>query len=438
MFSLWLVEFVLVAAVTSFLFTMQPGSYSGSWESFPHVADTAIALAVTISTMSVAIGLYRAEICLHSRHFIINATVVGVLTFAALTLMSMGRVFDFGLQRSDTWLKMPVVEALAGWIVCLIVTRLLFNTALKMNLFSRRILVVGSSWSASRVQDVISARQPGFCQVVGYTDPDAIITRHELRRRKIWGLVVAEEDEAAAGPGRLASYQERGVVVLSEVAFRELRLQSLDIDTLPANWLASMKPGRRDTLHRSLDLLVSVAFLVATLPLMIITSVAIKLNSEGPVFYGQERVGLNGRPFTLWKFRSMSVDAEALGKPVWAAKNDPRVTGVGRFIRRTRIDELPQLLNVLSGEMSFIGPRPERPQFVERLSESVPHYTDRASVKPGITGWAQVNFPYGASIEDARKKLSYDLYYVKHRSMLLHMLIMVATVRVILFQEGSR
>jgi lipopolysaccharide/colanic/teichoic acid biosynthesis glycosyltransferase len=149
-------------------------------------------------------------------------------------------------------------------------------------------------------------------------------------------------------------------------------------------------------------------------------------------------VGRGGRVFTLFKFRSMRTDAEAAGAPVWASRRDDRVTRVGRFIRLTRIDEIPQVLNVLRGDMAFVGPRPERPTFVEQLGRIIPHYNDRAVVKPGITGWAQVNYPYGASVEDARMKLAYDLYYVRRRSLFLDLLILVATVRVVLFQEGSR
>ena len=187
-----------------------------------------------------------------------------------------------------------------------------------------------------------------------------------------------------------------------------------------------------------MDILVSLAVLFLTLPLMLITALLVKLDSPGPVFYRQERVGLHGVPFTLFKFRSMSVDAEAGGRPRWASQQDSRVTRVGGFIRSTRIDELPQLLNVLRGEMSFVGPRPERPHFVEQLAEVIPFYHERSYVKPGITGWAQVNFPYGASVEDARQKLSYDLYYVKNRSVFLDIVILFSTVRVILFREGAR
>jgi lipopolysaccharide/colanic/teichoic acid biosynthesis glycosyltransferase len=165
---------------------------------------------------------------------------------------------------------------------------------------------------------------------------------------------------------------------------------------------------------------------------------AIRLDSPGPVFYRQQRNGRDNRTFALLKFRSMVVDAEAGGKPRWASLQDPRVTRVGRFIRSARIDELPQLLNVLRGEMSMVGPRPERPAFVAELAAAIPHYHDRAIVKPGITGWAQVNYPYGASVADARMKLAYDLYYIRRRSLLLDLLILLATVRVVLFREGAR
>lgn len=189
---------------------------------------------------------------------------------------------------------------------------------------------------------------------------------------------------------------------------------------------------------RATDVAVSLAMAILTLPLMVLTALAIKADSPGPVLYRQQRIGAFDRPFTVLKFRSMTADAEAGGRPRWAQKQDPRVTRVGRFIRATRIDELPQLVNVIRGEMSLVGPRPERPHFVEQLAEAIPFYRQRAYVKPGLTGWAQVNYPYGASIEDAREKLAYDLYYVKNRSLWLDMRILLATVRVVLFQEGAR
>ena len=211
------------------------------------------------------------------------------------------------------------------------------------------------------------------------------------------------------------------------------------IEGAPVNGSESplMRPRISTTLQIGFDIAVAAVCLILLAPLLTLIAVLVRLDSPGPVFYRQERVGLGGQPFTLMKFRSMRADAEAQG-PAWAKQRDPRVTRIGSFMRRTRIDELPQLINILRGEMSFIGPRPERPHFVEKLAEAIPFYRERARVKPGLTGWAQVNFPYGASIEDARGKLSYDLYYVKHRSLLLDLSILFATVRVILFQEGSR
>jgi exopolysaccharide biosynthesis polyprenyl glycosylphosphotransferase len=233
-----------------------------------------------------------------------------------------------------------------------------------------------------------------------------------------------------------------GIRLMPEGELFERELNRLDIERLPAGWLAQSRAAREGAieaaLRRGFDILLSASLLLVTLPLLLATAAAIKLDSPGPVFYRQDRVGRGNRVFMLFKFRSMREDAEAGGRAIWASKGDPRVTRVGRFIRLTRIDEIPQVFNVLRGDMAFVGPRPERPCFVEQLGRQIPHYHDRAAVKPGITGWAQVNYPYGASVEDARMKLAYDLYDVARRSLFLDLLILVATVRVILFQEGAR
>jgi exopolysaccharide biosynthesis polyprenyl glycosylphosphotransferase len=194
----------------------------------------------------------------------------------------------------------------------------------------------------------------------------------------------------------------------------------------------------RDTVKRVFDLLVSLSLLTVTSPIMLITAILIKLESHGPVFYRQERIGQHGRPFSIFKFRSMRADAEKDGRPQWARKNDDRITLIGRFIRRTRIDELPQVFNVFMGEMSFVGPRPERPYFVADLNRKIPYYGVRHIVKPGITGWAQVRYPYGASVEDSLEKLQYDLYYVKNHSLFLDLMILTQTVQVVLWGQGAR
>jgi len=186
------------------------------------------------------------------------------------------------------------------------------------------------------------------------------------------------------------------------------------------------------------DVAIAVLLLLITLPIMAVIAMLIAIETRGPVVYRQDRVGRGGHKFTLLKFRSMGPDAEKDGKASWAAINDARVTRVGRFIRRARIDELPQLINVLRGEMSFVGPRPERPEFVAMLTQQIPFYAVRHSVKPGITGWAQVRYSYGATVEQAVKKLEYDLYYVKNHTLLLDLLILIDTIRVVMLGEGAR
>ena len=191
-------------------------------------------------------------------------------------------------------------------------------------------------------------------------------------------------------------------------------------------------------MKRGFDIIVTAVLLPITLPIMIVMAFLISLDGGAPIIYRQERVGYRGQRFTLLKFRSMTKDAEKDGQAFWASINDARITTVGRFMRRTRIDELPQLINVLTGEMSFVGPRPERPPFVATLTDKIPFYAIRHSVKPGLTGWAQVRYTYGVNIEESVKKLEYDLYYVKNNSLLLDLLILLRTVRVVLLGEGSR
>ena len=189
---------------------------------------------------------------------------------------------------------------------------------------------------------------------------------------------------------------------------------------------------------RAIDVVLATVGVILSAPLALLTALAVKLESDGPVLYGQVRVGEGGRHFTVWKFRSMRQDAEKGGRPVWATDQDDRVTRVGRFIRKTRLDELPQFWNVLRGDMSFVGPRPERPFFVEQLAKEIPYYQQRHAVKPGLTGWAQVKYQYGSSIEDAMEKLRYDLYYIKHLSIALDVSIVFDTVKVILFGKGAK
>jgi sugar transferase (PEP-CTERM system associated) len=213
------------------------------------------------------------------------------------------------------------------------------------------------------------------------------------------------------------------------------------IDELRPSWLIFSDGFRvsRMTrwLKRGVDLALSLVLAVLASPAMLLTALAIRLESTGPVLYCQERVGENGKTFTLCKFRSMRTDAESGGRPIWATDGDSRVTRVGRFIRKTRLDELPQIWNVVKGDMSFVGPRPERPYFVAQLAREIPFYQQRHAVKPGVTGWAQVKYRYGASLEDAMEKLRYDLYYIKHLSIFFDLTIVFDTVKVVLFRKGA-
>ncbi len=316
-----------------------------------------------------------------------------------------------------------------------------FYLLVRLGLFKRAILVLGGApdWAEAgaaldpgrgplfRIADVMSADRFGRAALGA------------LQRHKIWAVVLAGAT-CSVDTELKQCCRGLGVRVLTEEEFRERWLGRVDLDRPHSAAITALAAGGKyaAAVRRGADIVLAITLLLFTLPLTLVAALLIKLDSRGPIFYRQERVGLNRQPFQLVKFRSMRADAEAGLDPQWARPADPRVTRIGGFLRLTRIDELPQLWNVLRGEMSVIGPRPERPFFVERLAACIPRYHDRAQVKPGITGWAQVNYRYGASIEDAQVKLAYDLYYVKHRSLLLDLSILAATVRVVLFQEGAR
>jgi len=234
----------------------------------------------------------------------------------------------------------------------------------------------------------------------------------------------------------------RGVRVEEWTTFYEKLTGKIFVSTLRPSWLifsnGTVTTRLTETVKRVLDIIFSIAGLLLSAPFMVFAVACIKLASTGPILFRQERVGKHGKVFTLYKFRSMQVDAESLTGPVWARERDPRVTRVGWILRKSRLDETPQMFNVLVGKMSFIGPRPERPIFVSQLKEQIPFYALRLSVKPGITGWAQVKYPYGSTVSDALEKLQYDLYYVKNFSVFLDLIILFNTIRVILFGRGAR
>jgi len=260
--------------------------------------------------------------------------------------------------------------------------------------------------------------------------------------RRVDRVIVALDEKRGKLPVRsLMELRLRGIEVEDATTFFERVSGKIAVETMLPSWLIFSEGFRSSQLRRAIkrliDLLASVVLLVLTAPLMMLTALAVKATSRGPALYRQSRLGLNGQEFQLLKFRSMRQDAES-GGPSWATRNDPRVTAIGRFLRLVRIDELPQLLNVLRGEMSFVGPRPERAHFVRQLAMKIPYYGLRMTVRPGLTGWAQVRYGYGATDEDALEKLKYDLYYIKNASALFDLWIMVKTIRVVLAGSGAR
>jgi sugar transferase (PEP-CTERM system associated) len=256
-------------------------------------------------------------------------------------------------------------------------------------------------------------------------------------------VVLALEERRNALPLEdLLRAKTAGVHIREFASFIERESGRVDLRSLNPSWLIfsdGFSGSRRvsTVAKRGFDLVVSFLLLVLTAPIVVLAALAVKLETRGPAFYRQKRVGLYGQPFDVIKIRSMRTDAEVGGQAVWAKKDDPRVTRVGTFIRKTRIDELPQAWSVLKGEMSFVGPRPERPQFVHDFEARLPYYAERHVVKPGITGWAQINYPYGASVQDAREKLEYDLYYAKNYTPFLDILILMQTLRVILWPDNA-
>lgn len=253
-------------------------------------------------------------------------------------------------------------------------------------------------------------------------------------------IVVTMTERRGLPMNQLLACRFHGIVVEDAVEFYERLNQKIALEGLNPSYLVFHGGFRWPSraVKRGVDVLLAILALAVTIPLFVILPILVKLSSPGPVFYRQERVGWQGRRFTILKFRSMRMDAEEPGRAIWAEEHDPRVTAVGRFMRRYRIDELPQLINVLRGDMSMVGPRPERPEFIGRLSRDVPYYSYRLAVKPGITGWAQVKFRYGATVQDAAEKLQYDLYYIKHMSVRLDGLIALKTIRTVLSQSGAR
>lgn len=358
------------------------------------------------------------------------------------------------LGRGVSVISVPLV------LVSLLSWRVLIHYLTGHPEIGEKILVVGTGQAARDTVDAVVERRDAGYRIIGFVtengiepntkigDTTVLGTTEELenivRKEKVNRIVIAVRERRGTFPTEtLLKMSLAGDVNIEEcTSFFERVTGQVHVDMLRPSWLIFAGRGRetrlttvvREMIHRALGLI----GLILSLPIAILTAVLIKLESSGAVFYRQERVGKNGKIIKVIKFRSMRTDAEKDGKPVWATAGDDRVTRIGKIIRKIRVDEIPQFWNIIKGEMSFVGPRPERPHFVAQLAEEIPFYEHRHLVAPGLTGWAQIKYPYGASVEDARQKLQYDLYYIKNQSLALDLVIVFETVKTVLFGKGGR
>jgi sugar transferase (PEP-CTERM system associated) len=414
-------------------------------------SNAVLFLCLGISIMS-AFGLYRRDFeeGLGSMLFRVGASFLLILLCMA--------AFYYLFPAIHLGRGALGAACLAGLAAVLLVRATVFRWV-DMDILKHRMLVLGTGTRAAKAMELLHAADTrrrihlvGFLPLQGlhhFVDHSLILSEPAtlpeiVDKHQIDEIVIAVRERRGGGlpVNELLECKLKGVHVIELSSFFERERGQVQIESLNASWMVlsdGFQQGfLRDAGKRVFDLATSLTLLVLTLPLMLLAMLAILLESGFPLLYRQERVGLGGKIFTIYKFRSMVHNAEKDGAPQWAQAGDARVTRVGNFIRKVRIDELPQIFNVLRGDMSFVGPRPERPFFVDQLIEQVPYYAARHSVKPGITGWAQVRYPYGASLEDAIEKLQYDLYYVKNHTFFLDLLIMFQTAQVVLFGKGAR
>ncbi|MEM7778768.1 MAG: TIGR03013 family XrtA/PEP-CTERM system glycosyltransferase [Pseudomonadota bacterium] len=421
---------------------MDPGPFDERW--IPMVGSAAVVWLAMI-----AVGVY-GPYALRSLRFagarLLVAISLGIIALATI---------DWVLPGDHFW-RSTLLYAMGFAVFVLVVDRLLLNSFLGSNAFRRRVMVLGAGDRAQRLRTLSEKPETGFAIVsyIAMGEPERAVEEaiardaiHDLGRfvenLGVSEVVLALQERRNALPlNDLLRIKTKGVHVNDFSSFLERETGRVDLDTVNPSWLIfsdGFSSGRMlsSAAKRVFDIVASLILLILTAPVIVLFALIVKLDSKGPAFFRQKRVGLYGETFDLIKLRSMRSDAEKDGAK-WAEENDPRITRVGRFIRKVRIDELPQTWSVLKGEMSFVGPRPEVPKFVDDLQEQIPFYGERHMVKPGITGWAQINYPYGASAEDSRRKLEYDLYYAKNYTPFLDLVILLQTVRVILWPEGAR
>lgn len=424
---------------------------SGLHVDYKLVAVYAIILSLTMLALNAWLGFYQR---IHDRTRW-DSRARGVL--ALHVSIPVAYLIFVVLQIGDADRRLLELSGMAA-LFGMLTNRVITSHRKSRVLVSQRIMVLGVGKLAATVANSLRHEDPSI-QVIGFypgpmpeepaVQPEKVLSKSvsmldAAREHRVDEIVVAVgERRGGRMPLReLLDCRLAGILVMDVSSHFERMLGQIRLDALRAGWLIfgdGFSQGTfRTVVKRVSDVIFASALLVLAAPVMLLTAVLIVLEDGAPVLYRQERVGLNGRLFKVIKFRSMRRDAEADGKPRWAQANDDRVTRVGKLIRKTRIDELPQLLSVLIGDMSMVGPRPERAFFVDKLTREIPFYAVRHSVKPGVTGWAQVRYHYGASIEDAAQKLQYDLYYVKNHSLFLDLVVLFETVGVVLGGKGAQ
>ncbi len=424
MLVLWLVE--TLACFLALYASFDHGHFLPVTAALRVTTEAAIRAAditFLLGAICIVLGLYKPSAILQTRMLFLTMAVAALCATPIFWSLLADGPADAGIWR---------IEAIACWLLLLAGTRLAYAAAVRSGRFKRRVVVVGEGQAATDLVASLRAMRPMLFDVSLAGAAGAA----GATASRPWRTITTEAPDhvAARGPSR----------VVDAAAFWETQFGRVDLRTLQASHVAGIarrvdgESRAAAVLRRTVDIGVASAVLVLGAPLMLLTALAVKLDSRGPVIYRQERVGQGGRSFVILKFRSMRTDAERDGVAVWASVRDSRVTRVGAFIRKVRIDELPQVFNILRGDMSLVGPRPERPTLARELNAAIPFFSSRTMVKPGLTGWAQINSAYTASALEACEKLSYDLYYVKNRTLALDLMILVATVRILIFQVGSR
>lgn len=438
-------SFIIVGMVIAFMWVS-----SGLPVNHEHLILYALILGATMLLINGWLGFYQR---MHNRT-VTETRARAVLSLYLAIPLAYG-IFAL-LPLSDVNREFVQLSAMSA-VFGMLVNRVSASHRSTSSLISRRILVFGTGRQAVAVRQALTRSDPS-AEIVGYF-PSPNEETHEVPRHQILSRDKSLTDTAIALKGdeivvalterrggsmplrELLDCKLHGIRVLDLASHFEQTLGQIRLDSLYAGWLIfgdGFRQGAVRTLVKRLfDIVFASALILLSLPVMLVTALLIVSENGFPILYRQERVGLNGRLFNVIKFRSMRRDAEKDGKPIWATAQDDRVTKVGKIIRKLRIDELPQLFSVLKGDMSLVGPRPERPFFVDQLTKEIPFYAVRHSVKPGVTGWAQVRYHYGATVEDSAEKLQYDLYYVKNHSLFLDLVVLFETVGVVLTGKGA-